>query len=539
MKVKKITAAALSAAIIASAALMASCKPKNDANTLYVELNNAGFGVEWIDPLIEIFEDEHPGITVEKTYITKGSVQILDKIDSGSTNLDIVFIERSFKSREKAIKANDGNEYPVQYAELTDIYNAKVLGEDVLLKDKMRKESYDQITQTNAAGEEVQYAFPWMQSYNSIVVNKKVIPSGEWKSGAAFTKMPTTTDEFFAYMNALKAQHPEITPTIHSLPSTSYWDMVFALWTHQYYGTATMKKFLAEGYHPDYPDDEDLKFSADIMKNEGLLAALVVLERIVNPENGYSKADDQSLNFTQVQNKFLETSNKVLFNPNGLWLEREMSANYDPQELDIEFIRMPVVSALGEKLGIDDTTLSALIEWIDGGKQGNAPQIDSKKSVAAEDVIAAVTDARQMHVANSGFNALIPAYSTKIALAKEFLQLMATERGMEAMFKKCGSAAPFKYSAEKLDALKAAGKLSAFTYSGNKLASSGTFTYGKTNNFFTLNSLGLFSQMDSAAAFFAAPDKKDRKTAVALWDDYGSMMQAQWNTYLRKAGITR
>lgn len=91
----------------------------------------------------------------------------------------------------------------------------------------------------------------------------------------------------------------------------------------------------------------------------------------------------------------------------------------------------------------------------------------------------------------------------------------------------------------KIRCFESGGKISAFTYSGNTLASSGTFTYGKTNNFFTLNSLGVFSQMDSAAAFFAAPDKKDRKTAVALWDDYGSMMQAQWNTYLRKAGITR
>lgn len=99
----------------------------------------------------------------------------------------------------------------------------------------------------------------------------------------------------------------------------------------------------------------------------------MVLERIVNPENGYSKADDQSLNFTQVQNKFLETSNKVLFNPNGLWLEREMIGKLRSAGAGYEIIRMPVVSALGEKLGIDDTTLSALIEWIDGGKQGNAP----------------------------------------------------------------------------------------------------------------------------------------------------------------------
>ena len=138
MKSKKIISLALG--LTMGTAMMfpvAACQKKNDPNTLYIELNNAGYGVEWIDPIIDIFEEEHPDITVEKTYITKGSGTIIDKVDSGATHLDLVFIEKNYKDRMKAVTAKDGTTYSIGFADLTDIYNEKVPGEDVLLKNKM------------------------------------------------------------------------------------------------------------------------------------------------------------------------------------------------------------------------------------------------------------------------------------------------------------------------------------------------------------------------------------------------------------------
>ena len=89
---KKKVALMLSA-LMCSTMVFSACG-KDDSKTLYIEMENAGYGIEWIDPLIDMFESEHPGIEVKKTYITKGSKQILGKVISGTSNIDISIVEK-------------------------------------------------------------------------------------------------------------------------------------------------------------------------------------------------------------------------------------------------------------------------------------------------------------------------------------------------------------------------------------------------------------------------------------------------------------
>ena len=111
-------------------------------------------------------------------------LDVMDKVDSGSTHLDLVMVEQDFHHRMKAVEAKNGKRYEVQYADLSDIYNEKVPGEDIYLKDKMLEENLELVTTYDADGRARQYAFPWMKSFCSIVVNKDVIPAtGEWKEG--------------------------------------------------------------------------------------------------------------------------------------------------------------------------------------------------------------------------------------------------------------------------------------------------------------------------------------------------------------------
>lgn len=70
-----------------------ACTKEDPEKTLYIEIENAGFGVNWIEPLIDIFEEEHPGIKVKSSSIVKGSVTMIDKVKSGSTTQDLLFVE--------------------------------------------------------------------------------------------------------------------------------------------------------------------------------------------------------------------------------------------------------------------------------------------------------------------------------------------------------------------------------------------------------------------------------------------------------------
>ena len=132
---KKKVALMLSA-LMCSTMVFSACG-KDDSKTLYIEMENAGYGIEWIDPLIDMFESEHPGIEVKKTYITKGSKQILGKVISGTSNIDISIVETAIMQfAQKKVSAN-GQVYNSPFEDLTSFYNETVPGENITIKDKM------------------------------------------------------------------------------------------------------------------------------------------------------------------------------------------------------------------------------------------------------------------------------------------------------------------------------------------------------------------------------------------------------------------
>lgn len=541
---KKSVVVFLSVAMLFSAAFGGGCGKKEDsARTLYVEVMVAGYGSAWAYDLADIFEEEHPGITVKITEIVKDSSLIVNKVMSGSTHLDLIFVEDRVESKyDTPVTASDGTVYAHPFADISDIYAENVPGESVTLQDKMLKSVFDYLSVRNEDGTLTQYSVPWMKSLNGIVVNKNVYEpaDGKW---------PNTTDEFFEFCDNLPS---DVTPMIHSI-STSYWDTIYPTWLYQYYGSETMALY-RRGYNPD---DLSQLNQPEMFYSDGLLEALKVYEKLVNPDNGYvgktqAQINNTSLDFTSVQNKFLETQNKILFCPNGLWLEREMEANYDPEELNVEFIKTPVLSALSEQLSYYsetrgyselsaaekekyDAVLSDIIDYVDGTST-EKPKFNGQDVSDAD--IERVRDARAFNSAAYNFNSVIPAYSTKIDLAKEFLQLMATDRGLEAMYAACGGSAPFEYGKSKLDALHESGVLSDFTYSANKLILEGQYTFGYFGDLFSKNNLWDFNMTNQTiAAWFAAPSANDRVSAQELWYEDYEYVKGMWPTYLRTAGI--
>ncbi len=534
MKLKNTIALSLCALMGAGSMSLTACKKEDASKTLYIELVDAGYGIEWVDPIIDMFEEKHPDITVKKTSVVKDSEAIMSKVLSGSTHLDLVFVETTYSEKlNRAVRAKDGTTYAVPFAEITDIYNAKVPGEEVLMKDKMIDEVYE-IVAEKVGETEKNYSVPWMKSLCSLVVNEDVIPTG-------MEELPRTTSEFVEYCQI--AQNRGVTSAlIHSMTTGSYWDMVYDIWMHQYYGSEIMDRYF-QGYDPDDPYNEDKRYSAEMFGSKGLLTAFEELQKILDPETGINDQDLQSLDFTSMQNKFLTKENKILFTPNGLWLEREMSANYynvaDEEKPNISFMKMPINSALGQKFGIDDEELSAIVKWIDEGKvESEKPTVTTTSSTyTLDDIFAHVEDARAMNTANYVFHSVIPAYSTKIALAKEFLQLMATDEVLAGMMEKSGSSAPFEYATDKLDALYEAGKLTGFTYSANKMIYEGKYMFGAADELFTRNSLWTIMMPTRASNAFAAKDEADRMSPQELLQENKDTVAGKWEEYLRVAGI--
>ena len=85
----------------------AGCKKEDPSKTLYIDIGNAGYGIEWLNPLKETFEAEHEGYIVKISSITKGDNEYLDKAISGTAETDIFFVETTVSSRfDTPITAN-------------------------------------------------------------------------------------------------------------------------------------------------------------------------------------------------------------------------------------------------------------------------------------------------------------------------------------------------------------------------------------------------------------------------------------------------
>ena len=543
---KKLITLLLAFVMALSVTSFAGCK-KDDENTLWIKVAVAGYGRAWLDDLGDLYEQKYPGKKVEIRQIIKDSSTVVNETLSGSSKFDLIFVEDRVESKYNTqVQAKDGTIYQHPFADLNDIYNAKLPGEDVTMADKMFDQTYRLVTVDNADGTQSQYSVPWMKSLNSIVVNNKVLQNNNY----TIEKFPNTTDELFALCDDL-VENTNIIPLTYSLDA-SYFDQVYESWQFQYYGTEVMRKYY-QGYNMDDFNDYDLtiddnkelnRYQPEMFFTDGMLKALEIYEELVCMENKYigdvqTETDVCNLDFTSVQNKFLDADNNILFMANGLWLEREMEANYSPDELDIEFVKVPVVSALGTKLGITDEVLSDIIDYVDAGMTGDKPTFTTTQTqFTTDEIIDIVKDARSINSAGSNFHSCVTAYSKKIDMAKQFLQLMATDEGLEVMYNACGGSAPFKYSIEKLNKLYNDKKLSKFTYSGNKIILEGTYNFDAMDNLFTKNALWNYPDTSiSLISCFGAQQTANRVSAYDMFVRAYNYSETMWDTWLRTAGI--
>lgn len=496
----------------------AGCKKDDPAFTLYIDISNAGFGIEWLDPLIEIFQDENPSITVRKRSVVKNDHNYVNKFLSGVADTDLFFVETDVLRHIETPVTSGGVQYSVPFADLTDLFKTKIPNENLTIEQKMRPEylAFNTVGGKN-------YTFPWMESMMGIVMNKNVYKE-EWG------KLPNTTDELIEFCKKIKN---EVSPFIFSI-SDPYWLDIYEIWMTQYNSMEKMTKFY-DGYAIS-GEYSGARHIPQMFLDNGLLEALNVLEELIKYENGYQDRLSYTLSFTDVQNKFLDTDSNVLFMANGTWLQREMSMNYDPDEINSEFIRTPVISALGTKLGISDSILSQIIDYADGTTD-SAPDFTSTVSgLSREDIIEEVVNARKIVSSNHLHAAFIPAYSTKIDLAKKFIQLMASDRGIEAMLLNSQVKPAMKYDFTN-EAVN--NELSAFMQSVYRISKDSIFDIHPKGDLFRKGGLFTVNNQGYFTSALAAVNPNDRLTAQDIFmNNYNYVADTlRWQSFLNAAGI--
>lgn len=511
-----VKAGALAIALCMGASFSGCSSAQEDTKgVLYVDIYNAGYGTDFIDTIGKAFE-EKTGVKVVKTDIAFAA-DIQTKLESGVSRTDIFCNLLAPYNYLYSSKTIGGVTYDCLVEDLTDLYNSVPQGETKTVKDKMY-DSYAEYHSFEKNGETKYYSFPWISGMTGLLVNNKLWGDSE---------IPRTTDELLEACARIKSEGK--TPFIYCLED-SYWDKVTYIWAVQYEGLEQISRF-ETGYAKN-----GSRYTPDVMLYDGFLETLNVMESLF--AGGYMHAYSASLDFTSVQNVFLEGKENIVMMPNGDWIQREMSENYASDELDISFMKIPVVSALGKKLGITEEELCAVIDYVDGKTQ-TVPEVAGSAKYAREEIVEAVAEARSLvPTLSMQHTAFIPAYSNEKENAKEFLKFMASDEGLRLFVKGSGGyTLPFDYDYKADEDTYTL--MSAFNKQVVETVSTGrVYQLNTKDKLFCLGALQMPGNNLEEYVKFLAGSGSDYKNAAKIFSDDYLYVKGRWDTIKSTGGLS-
>ncbi len=380
---------------------------------------NGGYGDAWIKQMKAAYEAYNKDVYITLTPYT-GKTNPVSQIEGGSVAHDLYFLN----STGMGLAASG------LLVDLTDVYKSEATGDGKTVEEKMLptyRDYFDLSDVDQLSGQ--YYAMPWATGYSGLMYNKtsldKLFGEGEYS-------LPRTTDELTAFCDEIVGNGAW--PFVWS-KDVEYWTFMFNIWWAQYEGAQGYEDYFT-GTVRDENGNPSVDMNADVLRQQGRLEAFELMEKYMKKANGYSHKNCDSMDFMSAQAAFFgrgyaNDKSLCVFMINGDWTDSEMKLSAAKYNQDIRFMRAPIVSALGEKLGITEAELRAVVDYVDG-VTASAPAINPTGKYSAEEAIAAVAEARRMvYDLGRHHNAVIPEGAKQVELAKDFLKFFASDSASE------------------------------------------------------------------------------------------------------------
>ncbi|MDR2202333.1 MAG: extracellular solute-binding protein [Clostridiales bacterium] len=495
--------------VLTSVTAFAACgksggKYENKEDTLYIVSINKGYGVQWLRDIAERFKATHEGIDVNVTAVYDDGVT-KNTLESGAAycNYDLMFTGLG-----KNIAAGSF------LADLTDVYNSTLSGRTQTVEDSLDptlKAAFKNIGPDGKAGYNV---MAWTQGVNGLLINyeaaTKALGAG-WEQNYPLR----TTNELIAFAAAIKGAGKN---AFGHCANTHYYQFVYDTWWAQYEGIAGLTDYYNGIYSIDDGDGGTLTGEGpEVALQQGRLESLKVMESIFAPSPAgglYSHPKSNGITWETMQTYFMLGEFVML--SNGDWNNLEMSKSFP--NTDVRFIKLPIVSALGAKLGLDENTLGSVIDYVDAGQTGAKPS-------ASDEAIAAVAESRRFsHTYADAHTLAIPSYSKKIDLAKDFIKLLLSDEGQQIYAKATGGLTAgygFDYAASPDYA-----SASPFAKSRWQIAKDVRYYLFPEAKFSSLNSFSAARRLAPMPVLLSRDT--DRKTAQWIYEYEYGYYKEQW-----------
>lgn len=429
---------ALLLALVCGMTAFAGCDRTTEeekSQTLYVAAINKGYGIKWLDALLEKFcGDRNLKYKIIPAY-EDSAISSVVEAGKGYCDYDLVFT---------GSRNGIGDEYLADLTSLVTEY--KIESGDragKTIKELLGSELADTFNEEYLLGGEYYNVLPWTAGMTSLLFNVNVMKEtfGEnWRE-----QYPVrTTNELLKLCEALKAKGKY---SFINAGSNAQNTGAFNTAYNQYVGLEGLKDFYNGVYYDE--DAGEYKEGPGIMKEQGILEGLKVLESLMyKQDGGYVYPSSHGLGWEESDTFFMMGYAAMKYA--GDWTQLENLKNFP--DVELEYVRAPIVSALGTKLGITEEQLIELIDYVDAVKNGKTaakPSVSTDK-MTTDQLIDRVYEARSIyHSYVDQFVVSVVDYNKK-ELGIEFLKFMVSDEGQSIFFEKSnGLSQPYGYDVSK------------------------------------------------------------------------------------------
>lgn len=504
-KFTKLLAAVLAAGLTVTA--FTGCKKKespNSATDIEIAFWEGSFGTQYMKDIVSAFEKKYPEYKVT-LRTSKNATTLANTLQKGKNDTTDIYLNQS------SVFVN----FTDLFMDLSEIANEKIDGEDKSIAEKYDPSLFNSLKNTDGSLK----VLGWAGSVTGFIYNADII------DGRTLTE-PRTTDELADLVTDLGNRK-----VFAQLKDSrmGYYQYLVKAWAAQYAGL-------------DYYNDNWLQLadasgnspSKDVYLSEtdGRKQALEVLGSILNKDN----IEEFQLNEQgKVDMARYIKNDKAVIMANGNWVFGEVE---DLKSKNVKMMRTPVISALADKLDTveDDEELAALVSAIDDVlDNGTAVSLTGNGYEVSQEDWNRVYTARTTVYHNGSEHAMIVnKYTTAAEGVKKFIQFYYSDAGLAKFINATHSAANAYLTDTSLVSQSgwtdyekvqyARSQKSTYVTDGNAQSP----VFGKNATLHMYGTVDVIGQLTTT---------NNPKNALQLWDEFKSNVNANWNTWVRNAGL--
>ena len=417
--------------------------------TIQIRAYKGGYGLDWLHEAAKEFQKAHKDINfefVEESAMVSGEVAQQEIVLPKKNQIDLYFLtgidvdillQKSYsvlRTRSQAL-----------LEPLNDIYEGKAI--DVNGKEESETIAsrmtigYKEASEYDGAYAQWQgkmFTLPWATGMTGLFVNPSVLQKFN-------IEMPLTSNEFVAAIEKIytEGKSQGILPfSWAGANAAGYWCYIYETWFAQY---STQQKFL--NFIKCDPGDGNIKENGyKVFEDEGILQSLRTMFDILDLR--YSPNGSASKQHMEAQTEFI--TGKTAFMMDGDWVINEMKKDYFEYGQNINMLGVPILSVIGEEIGITDAQLHDLVKMID----------EHKTNAEIKAVIPSLDDAKISRVLNARcvFDAIgaahtivIPSYADAKDAAKLFVRYLYSNDGCRVFRNQTYANLPLKYTKDPSD----------------------------------------------------------------------------------------